>query len=168
LLAKTAYLRKSDKAKDIGSIVHEMIHYHIRNEAYPVQQELVKSEDKEKIDASFNSYLEFEKAHEVVWLLTEEIIFCRTHYYAGCVDGLALVDGILTIVDFKTSGQISDEYFLQLSAYQQALTEQMGIIPEQRLIIRVPKDGGEVEAVLVPTDYKFDVEVFNHLREVHK
>jgi hypothetical protein len=22
--------------------------------------------------------------------------------------------------------------------------------------------------VLVPTDYKFDVEVFNHLREVHK
>ena len=66
--------------------------------------------------------------------------------FAGTVDAVAEVDDVLTVVDFKTSSQISDEYFLQTSAYWLLLDENLvegEKRPEQRLILRIPKDGSE-------------------------
>lgn len=159
--AKNAYLEKSDEAKDIGKIVHKLIENHIKGKEPLVIPEEAKN--------SYNSFLDFEKSHNVIWLLTEEIVCSKKHSFCGTLDGLAVIDGVLTLVDHKTSNQVDEIYYLQTGAYQLALMEQMPtVVPQQRIILKIPKNGDKVEPIIVPTDIEFDMETFLHLRECRK
>ena len=59
---------------------------------------------------------------------------------AGTVDCIAEYDGVLSVIDFKTSGRIKEKkdipgYFIQTAAYSYMFWEQTGIVPEQLVII---------------------------------
>jgi predicted RecB family nuclease len=109
-------------------------------------------------------YLSFEKKHNVEWLAGEKIVCSQRHLVAGRVDDIALVNGKLSVVDKKTSSRISETYFLQTAGYMMALKE-MGVLIEQRIILRLPKDEKDsFQAALVTTPYEKDIEAFLHLR----
>lgn len=158
--SKGASTRKADKAKDIGHQVHAWI------EGYITNQELELPEDQQVVDC-IRQFLKWNKERKPEWLASEAIVASMNHRFAGTVDALCILDGKMTVLDFKTSNQISDDYALQLAGYQIAL-EEMGIQIEQRSIVRIPKDGKPVEEWIVDTPLDFDKETFLRCREIHR
>ncbi len=110
--------------------------------------------------------LRWMKIHNVQWLKTEEKIYSLEHNYAGTMDGLAYTDScddlaccpepykhFLSLVDWKTSNQLKDEYCLQTSAYQHALAEELGTVVENRWVLRLGKseeEAGKFEPWFLP------------------
>lgn len=73
-------------------------------------------------------------------------LVCHRLGIAGTVDCIAEVDGVLTVIDFKTSSKPKKEsyiedYFLQGSFYFNAFHEMTGEIPKQILILISVEDG---------------------------
>lgn len=160
--SKSAYRRKSKEALEIGSIVHEYLEKYLKKE----NPEMPKNKEAQN---AINNFLAFEKKHKVKWIALEKIVCSLKHKVAGRFDALAEVDGKLSIIDFKTSSQISESYYLQLAFYAEALKE-MGICEvEQRIILRLPKkENDEFEACLIPTPVEEDLKAFLGLRESWK
>lgn len=76
---------------------------------------------------------------------------------AGTVDCIAEVDGVLTIIDFKTSSKLKKEeyiedYYLQGSFYFNAFYEMTGELPKQILILISVEDGSLQEFYLHGSD----------------
>jgi hypothetical protein len=76
---------------------------------------------------------------------------------AGTVDCIAEVDGVLTIIDFKTSSKLKKEeyiedYYLQGSFYFNAFYEMTGELPKQILILISVEDGTLQEFYLKGSD----------------
>ena len=64
--------------------------------------------------------------HDVEWHYAERVVFHEEELYVGTVDGLAIVDGVPTILDYKTGKGVWAEAGLQLAAYQQAAELELG------------------------------------------
>lgn len=84
------------------------------------------------------SFSAFMMAHtiEVTPALVERRIVNYDHRYAGTVDAVARIDGVLGVLDIKTSASVYRDYCLQTSAYMDALKDEF---PElaTRWILRI-------------------------------
>lgn len=158
--AKTSWRRKGDSAKESGTIAHDWI------EQYLLKQDPKLPEDKQAKNA-VEAFLNWEKENKVEWLYTELVVGSKTHEFGGKIDAVAILNGRKTLIDFKTSNQISKDYFLQTAAYQLAL-EEMGAEIEQRFILRIAKNGEGFETLIVPTPYDLDASTFLSLRQVQR
>ena len=70
----------------------------------------------------------------------ESPLFSHKLRVAGTVDCIAEYNGVLSVIDFKTSGRIKEKkdipgYFIQTAAYAYMFWEQTGLAPEQLVII---------------------------------
>jgi len=70
---------------------------------------------------------------------------------AGTVDLICEFDGVLSVVDFKTSEkekpeQYLENYFCQLSAYWAMFSEHTGVVPKQ-LVVFLVTETGDVQIV---------------------
>lgn len=136
--AKMAHRTKKDKSADIGTMIHEWLETWIkaRIAKEPLPELPVNVEMRKAID----SFFQWAKDNKVGLISAERKIYSDKYGYAGTLDLEALVDGKRTIIDFKTSNAIYDEYFIQASAYLMALEEETqkpydgGVI-----ILRLPK-----------------------------
>jgi len=81
--------------------------------------------------------------------MVEQVVYSEKHRYAGTLDLLAEVNGVLTVVDWKTGKAVYSEAHLQNAAYRQAVREMKHGDPKQGLIVRLPKtyDDPEFEVV---------------------
>ena len=82
--------------------------------------------------------------------LIEQTVWSRAHQYAGTMDLLAEVNGVSTLVDFKTGKAVYPEAHLQNAAYQTALAEMGHATPAAGLIVRLPKVRTDPDFELVP------------------
>lgn len=140
-----AHTRALEKAGDIGTQAHKLIEWTLRTaigaEAGP--KPLVS-------DAALWAFMAFEDWAKSVALkpvLIERMVYSKRYGYAGTMDVLARVNGVLRTVDFKTGKAIYPEAHLQSAAYRVAMVE-MGYAPMAGLIVRLPK---------VATDPAFEV-----------
>ena len=116
-----------NKATTVGSNVHEMIDNYLN---YVTGKSKIEDMDlngflsNDYLDEIYNAYNHFKEwladfnAHgfrieEVVGL--EVPVVCP--WFGGTIDAIVKINGYYYILDFKTSKQISTEYFLQVSAY---------------------------------------------------
>lgn len=135
-----AYTKKSDKGKDVGSLIHAAI------EAFLLKEEHEVPKDAKKPLDSFIKW--FEEVEPTV-LDVERIIYSKDLDYAGTFDSLLEIDGKTVLCDVKSTNSsrsapngIYPEMFLQLGAYSLALHEEDKSIGVQDLmIIRVSKTG---------------------------
>lgn len=168
--AKKAHTKKSGDAKDSGKTAHKWIEQYILSQMTGnARYSAVLSDEKAR--KAVDQFLEWEKEHQIEWLASELILASVQYKFAGTIDAVAKIDGVMTVVDFKTSAQISDEYFLQTAAYWLLLRENSfpdQPLPTARLILRIPKTGNKFEAMHVPTPLKFDCETFLRCREIHR
>jgi len=146
--ANTAHRKRKEDAGDKGTIIHKWCEDWIagKNPATPINPELKNATDK---------FLEWVNSNKVEFLESEKIIYSRDYNYAGTMDFLAKVNGKLIVGDFKTSSGIWDEYWFQVSAYQNAYEEEF---PDTRIdgqiIVRIGKDATlEVKENFVREDY---------------
>ena len=156
--AKKQHTQKSKSALDVGTRAHDVCEKIIKSQPYEITED---------IQNPVKQFREFEKQHEVKWICTEKIVCHRGDLVAGRLDSLAFVDGKLTLVDLKTSGQISQSYYLQCAGYAHCLAD-MGIQIDRRVILRLPKEANKpLEAVEVDTPLKDDIRAFIGQRQAY-
>jgi hypothetical protein len=162
LAGKNAWTNKSKKAKDSGTLAHEYI------SAYILGKKLTMPDDPEALNA-IKAFMTWETENKPKWIASEKIVASLKNKVAGTLDTLCEINGKLTLLDLKTSGQMSDDHILQQAGYLICL-EEMGLKVEETRILRIPKDGTDAE--LSPNIngeiMKFAKETFLHLRQAHR
>lgn len=132
-----AHRRELEKAGDIGTQAHALIEWHLRRQlGLPVG---VEPNVAPEALWAFMAFQDWAKSVDLQPRYVEQTVFSHTHGYAGTMDLLALVKGVLTLVDFKTGKAIYGEALLQNAAYQSALVEMGAALPAAGLIVRLPK-----------------------------
>lgn len=91
----------------------------------------------------FNAFLKWHEEHGVAPYGTEVKLYHKGLLYAGTADMLAEVDALDTLVDFKTSAQVSKMMCgVQLEAYDRAIaSHDAGIRFKQKVIVHLTKNG---------------------------
>jgi hypothetical protein len=160
------------KAGDIGTEAHKLVEWTMRRavgaEAGP---EPIVSEPAR---LAFMAFEDWARAVALKPILIERVVYSTRYGYAGTIDILARVCGVITEVSLKTGKQIYLEAHLQSAAYVTALAE-MGYLSPQggSLIIRLPKtledpifDGNDPASVVVGKPASELLPVFLALKEV--
>ena len=121
---KNMYIEKK-KATTIGTYVHEMIE-HFLNTGEDLEPDFLNLyyQDVEAITIAYNNFKSwytglYNNGFSIKVLASELKIVCP--YYGGTADLIAEIGGNTYILDWKTSKQISTEYYLQTSAYMWAI-----------------------------------------------
>lgn len=99
----------------------------------------------DRIDELYRGYLkafhEWEAATTPTYLHKELRLFDDSLFLTGCVDSIAMIQGKVTLIDYKTSSKFLEEsYSLQMNAYVR-LAKKNGISIERILIVMLGKDG---------------------------
>ena len=116
--ARTAHTRKKDKAGDAGTQAHEWLEkycYHLRD-GTPKPRMPQDQGTKWIVERG----LKFFESHEVEPIHIETRMAGEVDgiWYAGTVDLVALVDGDLWMIDFKTSNHPSWTHVTQMAGYE--------------------------------------------------
>jgi hypothetical protein len=110
--SKYAYQEVSETALDVGSEVHDAIEKYIRFGADKV------GTVRDQVGAALIAFWDWEKAHKVKWIASEMPVVHAAVGYAGTLDAIAEVDGVITCIDFKNAKAVYPEYFDQVIAYK--------------------------------------------------
>jgi hypothetical protein len=158
--AKRAARTKRDVAADIGTLAHTIL------ERYPDCGTIP--------DGDVGSCV----AGGLAWLRTAEVqiekrecpVYSRRHRFSGRFDGLARVNGSLSLFDWKTSTGVYPEYRLQLAAYVAALEEEdPSIHIEQRIVLHLSKEDGSFTPHIYPrASLRQDLNAFLAALRLHR
>lgn len=129
-----SYKKTVEAAANIGSETHDLINRFLLGETF---------------NSNNIPYLGFRRwwmditsSNNVKIIGTEQTLTCE--YFGGTYDLLVEIDGLLYLVDFKTSNYMSYKYYLQLAAYKYIL-EQKGYIISGCIILKLNKSRIEYE-----------------------
>ena len=122
--------RISSRASKRGTQIHSLCEDYLKTDSAnpnPFDQEM------------FNSLVPHLDNIDVIHAL-ESPLFSHKLKVAGTVDCIAEYEGVLSVIDFKTSGRVKEKkdipgYFIQTAAYAYMFWEQTGIAPDQLVII---------------------------------
>jgi hypothetical protein len=141
LQAKLGQVRAHEKvlatAGDLGAEAHKLIEWTMRSAIGAVAGP--KPIVREQAQWAFAAFMDWAGRVNLKPVLIEQTVYSKTHGFAGTMDVLARVNGVLTLVDFKTGKAIYPEARLQSVAYSVALQEMGYLAPVQALIVRLPK-----------------------------
>lgn len=123
----------ADKAKEAsareGTLVHAAVEAIARGE-HPQVDSLTQP--------SVDAFLEFLRNNDVEPLRIEQRIISAQHRYAGTIDMLARVNGVVGVLDIKTGKRIYRDYGMQTAAYVQAVREDMSFpAPQTSWVLRL-------------------------------
>jgi len=155
-----------DEKASIGTLAHEMIMAHICDEEVdfsdytPNQIELAEN--------SILKYFDWEKEHLMTPIMVESPMVSEIMGYGGQIDLLCELDGVPTLVDFKTGGGIYKEMGYQLAAYTQLINESTGYALESGRILRIGRSEDEGFEERVYPNLGAYFEVFEHCLQIYQ
>lgn len=117
----------------LGSAVHEAIANRIQGKEVQIEGkalELTNQWSKWYSTVSFTPVL----------IEPEAPLISKLGFH-GTPDAIAIIDGVLTVCDWKTSSNIEETHGLQLAAYSKLYEEKYGDWPEHGLIVNPNKKG---------------------------
>lgn len=121
-----------NNAANKGTAVHNSIENYIKFEIDDVPPEH---------RGYFEAFLDWWNTYQPKVVGSELKIYHKLMRYGGTIDMLVYIDGVLTLVDIKTTAALSDMTCgVQLEAYSQALKSH-GIEIERKAILHLKKDG---------------------------
>lgn len=147
----TAGKRKAKEAADVGSVVHDWAEQYESKEGvdFSLIRKIDEHPDKEKIQNCINRFCEWKETNSDEIIGHEEIVASVAHQFGGKFDRLCRRGNRVILSDYKTSGSIYSNYFIQLAAYSLALEEWKGIEVDGLEILRFGKTDAEFETKLV-------------------
>lgn len=149
----------------IGTIAHDMVCCHNRQVEFDPgdhPKDLI-----DKAENCFLKYLAWEKQHKVEPILCEAQLVSETYGYGGSVDMWCRVDGVPTILDYKTGKAIYPEHIYQVAAYRR-LVEENGGKPEAVRILQIGRSEDEGFSEKVVTDTSREWELFEHCLAIYQ
>ena len=156
--------RYVDELSEIGTLAHTLILHKHKGEIPDL-----KDYTDNQIDAAencMNSYWAWEKNHTIEPILMEEPLVSDEMQYGGTLDMYCKLDGVHTLLDFKTGKALYPEHTYQLAAYRELLTEQ-GYPVERCMILRIGRDMGEGFEVHEGKDMDTAFAIFRHLLGIY-
>lgn len=154
-----------DKMASIGTIAHYLVEKHIKGER--PELDAYSKEEIDKAENSFLSFLEWEKDKEIEYIKSELILVSDFHRYGGTVDCYCKINGVPTLLDFKTGKAIYPEMIVQLAAYRNLLQEHGYRVDEVR-ILRIGRSEDEGFEERKEKDLSLHWEMFKLLRQVYE
>jgi len=123
-----------DRAADRGTAVHNAIENYVTFGIEDIDPDYA---------GYFNAFLKWHEEHNVIPYGTEIRLYHKSLMYAGTADMAASVDGIDTLIDFKTSASVSQMLCgVQLEAYDRAMASHEGQMRfAQKAIVHLKSDG---------------------------
>ena len=136
--SKAARFKKSNKALEVGNITHDFAEQYAlgRNPKLPTN---------DQARTACEAFLVWWKEHNVQVIAVERKCYSKIYQFCGTVDLLCKIEGHICVCDWKSSSGIFDEYKAQLSAYRQALMEELGHDITGAWVVRFDKDTGVAE-----------------------
>ena len=134
------YKAVRDDAASVGTLAHYLIMCHLKN-IEPDTSEY-SAQDIERAENCLIKYWDWEKGHKIEPILVETPLVSEEYRFGGTIDLFANVDGLPTLVDFKTGKAIYPEFFYQLAAYERLLDE-AGHKLKATKILRIGRDESE-------------------------
>lgn len=143
--AQWAHRSKKDSAADAGTMVHEWIQAYVegKNPKMPVHEGMQKA---------IKAFLDWWIKQDVKVIQAEAKLCSPTLKLAGTADLVCMLNGKLTIIDWKTGSGIYPEYLLQMGAYAEMYEEEFDKRVEQVVVINcsVKTTFGKVMTTKVP------------------
>ena len=153
-----------DEAAQVGTLAHAMIEADLQG--VNIDWNLYSQQQRDLAENALLSFYEWKGRHKIEPIFCEKQLVSDTMLFGGTVDCYCILDGIPTLLDFKTSKSIYDEMFLQLAAYAELLREN-GCEVQQVRILRVGRDETEgFEERSVPDTSKY-FKIFRNLLEIY-
>lgn len=142
--AKKESGRIKQHAANIGTEAHKVLEEYIHTGAAPANLE-------GEVGRCVRAGIDWLSSQEIRWIAQELPIYSRRYRYSGRLDGLAEVNGVLTLLDWKTSKNVYSEYRLQTAAYNKAVEEEdPSKVIQQRILIRLGKEDGAFDPHVYP------------------
>lgn len=161
--AQRLHMQRKKDAADLGTLVHEWAEEYI-NATVAGRGEIALPDDERVLNGVL-AFLKWVKAHKVEFVAVERMVYSKKYDYIGTLDCVFTMKkekhGIVHVGDFKTSKGIYDEMIFQVTAYEEALREEIahgGEMTEMKLavnkdtefgdkyILRFDKESGDFEA----------------------
>lgn len=116
-----------DEAIDIGKEMHDWLEkyalFKLKDKRQPKMPDMPQL--KEAI-TGINSFLEWESGHKIKYISPERVVYSIKHDYMGTLDLEAEVDGMLCLVDYKSSNGLYNTVRAQTASYVKADEEEYG------------------------------------------
>lgn len=122
-----------DRAARVGTLTHELIAAHLIDRG-PVFTEEATDDEIRDAEAAFARWQAMASARRIEPVLIEQPLVSEQQQYGGTPDLLAVVDGVRTVIDFKSGRYPGGKGLLQLGAYAHLLAEN-GYGPVERGMI---------------------------------
>ena len=147
--ARAAHTVRSQRGKDVGSLVHGAIEAYLKKKEAPALPDDLAAEDVKAVGKAIKAFTTWwESLPDKEVMLVEAPVYSRYMGYAGTCDLVAKINGKVYMLDIKTTNRSSraplgiyPEMFLQLGAYSYAVREERGYEFFDLGIINVGKDG---------------------------
>jgi hypothetical protein len=119
--AKTLY-EKRDQAAEAGTLAHDMVFQHLHGDpvTIPDNTDLTIAGQAQ---TAFNAYLSWASMTKLEIVEQEFPLVSEQHQFGGTPDAIGLVNEKLSLVDWKTSNGVYQDYLLQLAAYDILIKE---------------------------------------------
>lgn len=117
--ARYAWKDELAAAGALGDAVHSCCEFLVQNQDICFDAYLADIDDR-KIRNRVKQFVKFLTDYEVKPVYVEATVYHDKHHYAGSCDLMAYVDGVLTVIDYKTSKGVYGSVALQMSAYANA------------------------------------------------
>ena len=153
LSKEKAGTRAARKAADIGTQVHALVEWTLKQELGLERPD----EPRLTTDAArnaFASWVEWRQSVHLKPVHIEQTVWSHEHQYAGTLDLIAEIDGQLAVTDWKTGKAIYPESHLQGVAYARAVCE-MGHAtpPVDAYVVLLPKtQAGRFQVAHIPAE----------------
>ena len=119
--AKSLY-EKRDQAAEAGTLAHDMVFQRLHGDPVTVPDG-TDPKIEEQARNSFDAYLFWESMTKLEIIDQEMPLVSERYQFGGTPDAIGKVNGKLSLVDWKTSNGVYQDYLLQLAAYDILLKE---------------------------------------------
>jgi hypothetical protein len=144
-MGKDKSSKEMTRCADRGTAVHEMIEKYLLNQPNPTE-----SHEQSNINLFNKIKTRLKKIDNI--RCQERSLYSHMLKLAGSVDCIAEYDGVLSVIDFKTSNggkseDMIEDYFLQCTAYAIMFAEMFDIFIEDIVIIIAPEKSNTMSMV---------------------
>lgn len=156
-----------EKATSVGTVVHAMIEADVRG--FPVPDITALNEEQQELARTSYSAWESWKSRTEFHVESAELkLVSETRKFGGTLD-LALVQGRLGIMDFKTANALYPDNLCQIAAYGQLYKECNGQDVQEYHLIRLSKEDGSFHHHCWPARAMEPAwEAFRHARQLYE
>ena len=154
-----------DDLANIGKCAHALIEVYLTGK--PQDMGDFTPRTREAAAVPFSKFMDWTKGKTIKVIACERVVISDRHRYGGTLDVLADIDGVRTVLDFKTGKAIYPEMFLQLAAYAEAVKERGERVDAIR-ILQIGRVGDEGFSERAMTEWSNQFNAFLALRTLYE